>query len=175
MCQLAVNTAFQTNFPVKVSDIEVHEPKALSTYHLLKQMKRKFPQHDFFFVLGSDLLDSIHTWTADGVEDAGQKLVAENQFIVAQRPGYEIREDLASNFIVLRHSAALQQISSTEVRARFALESSATAVLPQKKFNFSAGVKKKSTIPEESDFLRTEGLVPPAVLAHIIRYNLYDK
>jgi hypothetical protein len=42
MCHLAVNTTFGARYPVKVCDFEVHEPKALATFHLMARLKREY-------------------------------------------------------------------------------------------------------------------------------------
>lgn len=78
----------------------------------------------------------------------GGKLWKEGQFLVNPRPGYEERKDLPKNFVWLEPGGlklAHTQLSSTEIRKRLG-----------------------------KDVSLVDGLVPPAVLAHIIRYGLYS-
>merc|ERR1719359_1907496 len=54
MCEIAVNTSFSSSFPVRVSDIEVKEPKAMKTYDLLTELKKRHQDVNLKFVLGSE-------------------------------------------------------------------------------------------------------------------------
>jgi len=78
----------------------------------------------------------------------GEKLCKEGQFLVIPRPGFE-KQKLPRNFAWLE-APDLQlihtQLSSTEIRKRL-----------------------------KKDVSLVDGLVPPTVLAHIIRYDLYSK
>jgi len=181
MCHLAVNTTFGARYPVKVCDFEVHEPKALATYHLMDMVKRRYPEHEFFFVIGTDLVESIHEWPAEGVAEAGSKLVAENNFLVVNRPGFDWSGDLPPNFTRLEpaegdHITLVgEELSSSEVRARLTPRPRAAGPPStlRRKSGFSNGDEERAAILG-GDFMRAEGLVPSAVLAHIIRYNLYQ-
>ncbi|MBM4402636.1 MAG: nicotinate-nicotinamide nucleotide adenylyltransferase [Candidatus Cloacimonetes bacterium] len=78
----------------------------------------------------------------------GERLWQEARFLVIPRPGFK-KLDLPKNFTWLEASnlqLAHTQLSSSEIRKRLA-----------------------------RDFSLVEGLVPPIVLAHIIRYNLYKQ
>lgn len=77
----------------------------------------------------------------------GEKLWQEKNFLVIPRPPYE-RLELPPNFTWLKSSdlqLAHTQLSSTEIRKRL-----------------------------KKDFSLVDGLIPPTVLAHIIRYQLYS-
>ena len=78
----------------------------------------------------------------------GKKLWKEGKFLVIPRPGFE-KQKLPGNFTWLEApdlQLAHTQLSSTEIRKRL-----------------------------EKDISLVDGLVPPTVLAHIIRYGLYSK
>ncbi len=177
---MAVNTTFGARYPVKVCDFEVHEPKALATYHLMARLKKAQPDKEFYFVVGTDLVDSIHTWPAEGVEDAGRKLVSENKFLVVNRPGYEWKGSVPPNFVWLEPPEGEnfrlvgQELSSSEVRARLNVPTRLfRASTLRSASGFSNGDEERAAI-QGGNFHRAEGLVPSAVLAHIIRYNLYS-
>ena len=133
------------------------------------------PDKEFFFVIGTDLVKNVHTWPAPGVENAGLKLVQENKFLVVNRPGYDVPDELPENFIRLQPAEGDilklvgETISSSEVRARLKPTNSAIRSIS----GFSNGDEERAAI-ETGHFARAEGLVPSAVLAHIIRYRLYQ-
>jgi nicotinate (nicotinamide) nucleotide adenylyltransferase len=156
MCHLAVNTTFGSGFPVKVSDIELNEPKALPTWTLLQKIKRDRPDVLPLFVIGSDLVKDLRSW------DEGARLWAEETFLVINRPDYSIEDqELPPHMIRLeaphnQFTLVSQRLSSSEVRKRLAF-----------------GEMERSAI-HSKNYALVEGLVPAAVLAHIIRYKLYD-
>lgn len=160
MCHLAVDTTFGSGFPVKVSDIELDEPKALPTWDLMQKIKRDRPDLQPVFVIGSDLVNDLKSW------DEGERLWAEESFIVINRPGYELanrelpphatRLEPPGNGFVL----ASQELSSSEVRKRL-------------RYTSNFGDLERTAINDKK-YAMVEGLVPAAVLAHIIRYRLYD-
>ncbi|KAG8470415.1 hypothetical protein KFE25_008836 [Diacronema lutheri] len=160
MCHLAVNTTFGSSFPVMVSDIELHEPKALPTWHLMQKIKAARPELEPVFVIGSDLVRDLKSW------DEGERLWAEESFVVINRPGYEL-----GNEALPPHATRLEppgnaftlvsaELSSSEVRKRLRLTS-----------NF--GDLERTAINQKNYGL-VEGLVPAAVLAHIMRYRIYE-
>ncbi|CAK9035624.1 Probable nicotinate-nucleotide adenylyltransferase (Deamido-NAD(+) diphosphorylase) (Deamido-NAD(+) pyrophosphorylase) (Nicotinate mononucleotide adenylyltransferase) (NaMN adenylyltransferase) [Durusdinium trenchii] len=67
MCQIAVNTVFSPDFPIKVSDIDTRREMAAFTYDLLCSLRDQHPGVHFAFVIGSDWLQpgtNIAEWTS---------------------------------------------------------------------------------------------------------------
>lgn len=163
MTQIAVNTAFTASFPVTVNDYETCLPRAKGTWSLMEELSRLHPQHTFYFVVGADLVHDIPKW--DDVEYlpdpsmAGPALYKKHRFLVVERPGYSFQNDkLPSNFSIIRAPFAgctmpSTLLSSSEVRLRL-------------------GQAQDSPEIEGKEFF-VEGLVPPAVLAYILRNRLY--
>jgi nicotinic acid mononucleotide adenylyltransferase len=60
---------------------------AVQTYDLIGQLQKKYEWATFIFVMGGDVMHTIHTW---GNSD---KLQQENPFIIFNRKGYEIPVD----------------------------------------------------------------------------------
>lgn len=198
MCHLAVNTTFGSSFPIRVCDIEMPEEQALSTYHLMQRLKQDYPGKDFSFVLGADLLDSLKAWDAPGVPDAGVRLWNECNFLVLDRPGYEIPDNLPPNFIQLTALAGstivTEEVSSSEIRRRISKpqphqnyagvrRSPATGTPPHapslrsstgNNFGESERHEIEQAMSSGGNFEMVDGLLTPAVLAHIIRYRLYS-
>lgn len=159
---------------------------------LLEYCISSYPDLDFAFVIGTDLVETLESWTSDAVPEWGFQGMAQKQcahalwnatnFIVINRPGYDIPEKLQSrmgkNFQLLvplvGTTLVTQQLSSSEVRARLrrstsshSEQSASTSVRSN-----SIGESERARIAD-GDFELVDGLVPPAVLAHIIRYGLY--
>ena len=91
MCHLAVDTTFGSRFGVKVCDEEMKEPRNIPTIILMRRLKAKHPSYDFSFVVGSDLIPTLHEWDAPGCEgrwdaisNAGEKFKEENHFLGAR-------------------------------------------------------------------------------------------
>lgn len=99
---------------VHVSDYEKGKPM-IPTYSLLSQLKQDFQNIKFFFIIGSDLLDSLHTW------NFAENLIQEIDFLVLFRGGFTnnegVRETYLSrkNFQVIK-SDFISDISSTYLR-----------------------------------------------------------
>lgn len=82
-----MRTIFQKHPQIIVSEEEIQLSKAMKrpihTYDLLNELKKKYQQTKFHFVIGADILHTIHLWGNP------EKLVKENAFIVFHRKGYE--------------------------------------------------------------------------------------
>eukprot|EP01064_Diplonema_japonicum_P039311 TRINITY_DN981_c2_g1_i1.p1 TRINITY_DN981_c2_g1~~TRINITY_DN981_c2_g1_i1.p1 ORF type:complete len:270 (+),score=32.79 TRINITY_DN981_c2_g1_i1:61-870(+) len=164
MLQIAVNTSFSPGFPVKVSDIEIYEPKALATYDMLSSLRLQHPGVDFMFVVGSDWLQSgqdLRQWTSREGK-TGDKLVSEFDFLIIKRPGYDLPPALDTfgpRFSVLSLPHGMNyvdsNVSSTEIRKRVAVSEQVR--------EFMAG----------NHLTSADGLVPTGVLAYIQRQGLY--
>ena len=80
------------------------------TAYLFDHYEKKYPDVDFHFVIGSDLLDSMNTW-----EEYDEKLKYKN-FIIFERGAYRInRETLPQKSEVIYRSTP-SYVSSTQVR-----------------------------------------------------------
>ena len=65
--------------PIKVDDIEIKNGNSIPTYFLMKRLAQEHPDHDFHFVMGSDLVPTLHLW------DEGEKFMKECRFVLTQR------------------------------------------------------------------------------------------
>lgn len=164
MTQIAVSTSFSADFPVLVSDAEVHAPAMIPTYDLLRLLRDQHPDRSFSLVIGSDWLQpgtDIRQWTSKDPDTGkdivtGDKLVSEFDFLVVPRPGYDVKElsDFGPRMKWLKMPEGTKlmegNLSSTEVRKRTGVS-----------FNVLEG-------PE-----LIEGLVTPGVIGYICRKGLY--
>jgi nicotinate (nicotinamide) nucleotide adenylyltransferase len=170
MCHLAVNSSFGSTFPMKVNDIEIREGRALSTYELMSRLTDEHPDYNFVFVVGSDLIGQIREWTDPVIEDHGEKLWNECAFLGLHRPGHtQDFAELPPNFRWLddfssgNQKIVTQELSSSEIRGRMGIKDS------QK---FGEYERAKMTA---RNFRKIEGLMPAAVVAHILRNDLYKQ
>jgi len=166
MCELALCTTFSHVMPVRASSVEVFEKEALATYDSLCKLRDSEPDSDFVFVIGSDWLQpgaDLRKWTSRDPQTGeeivtGHKLVAEFDFIVIRRPGYDV-EDIGSfgpRMTWVQMPDGMRSIeanlSSTEVRRRA---------------NISYEEK-------EGELELVDGLVPTGVFNFMKRHAIYD-
>jgi nicotinate (nicotinamide) nucleotide adenylyltransferase len=181
MCHLAVDTTFGSRFGVKVCDEEADKPQAMPSIVLMRTLARKYPEADFMFACGADQIVKVKEWTAPGepgfwdeVPDAGQEFFNETHFLLIERPGSELADStlpprcsLVSAALKARGSTMIEtQLSSTEVRNR---------VRPPDDIVRHGLRKEVGFTPSKAWYDEAEGLVPPSVLGHIVRYGLYAR
>jgi nicotinic acid mononucleotide adenylyltransferase len=86
-----------------VKDVELPLAQAAPTLHLYRKMRADYPEFDFAFVIGTDLVSTLEGWGCGAVpewgleaiptEIAGPALFKEAHFIVINRPGYIVPEE----------------------------------------------------------------------------------
>ncbi len=72
-----------------IDDIEIRHGKMIPTYNLIKIYEAMHPNWSFYFVAGSDLLDSLPTWREY------PQIKKEIRTIVVERKGWEITPERA--------------------------------------------------------------------------------
>jgi len=78
------------------------------TYDTIVFLKEKYPEYDFYFIIGADMVADLPTWHRI---DELSKLIT---FVGVQRPGFIAN----SSYSVLWVDAPLLAISSTDIRNR---------------------------------------------------------
>jgi nicotinate (nicotinamide) nucleotide adenylyltransferase len=160
LCHLALNTTFGSRFPIKICDSEVHEEMALDSYDLIKKLEKEYPYYDFFFALGSDLIPTLDQWTPINETTGKSKIWEEVNFLGLPRPGYALAKDVVQPpsivWLTDDHIEGVNLVtaetSSSEIRKR---------------------LKTFGDCREHRNLTCVEGLIPSAVVAHIIRNGLY--
>lgn len=104
LAQLAIENDAQ----LKVSDIEFKLPKPSYTIDTLTYLQEKYPQHQFFVIMGSDSFQNLPKWKNF------EALVKNYQFIVYRRPGFDITEKYGANVTYLE--APMLELSATLIR-----------------------------------------------------------
>ncbi|MBI1883025.1 MAG: nicotinate-nucleotide adenylyltransferase [Chlamydiae bacterium] len=140
-----VELAIEGNAHFRVSRIELDRSSLSYSMDTVVAFKKKYPQHSFFFIVGSDSLFKLYTWY--GVE----KLIKLSDFIVATRPGFSLRNVSAKKLRlsekafqkVTRYCVRMPEIgiSSTQIRKRVAEGLSVRYLVPEKVQKFIERMK----------------------------------
>jgi hypothetical protein len=80
----------------------------------MKSFIEDYPDHEFFFILGSDLLPGLRSW------DEGELLVSDINFLIFIRIGFQIDQSLLPEHYIIVNTTFVAS-SSTEVRKRIKL------------------------------------------------------
>ncbi len=52
----------ETNFKLKTCDIEFNLPRPSYTHATIEELNKKYPEHDFHFIIGTDALNRLEQW-----------------------------------------------------------------------------------------------------------------
>lgn len=100
---------------------EVHKGGVSYSYETLAALCAREPNVKFYFIIGGDMIDSLHTWYR--IED----LVKLVQFVGVKRPGTEAKTD----FPVTMVEVPQIDLSSTLIRERLATGGTVKFLLPE--------------------------------------------
>jgi len=126
---LLVKSAIKNDNQLKVSDVELKLPIPSYTINTLGYLKKIYPKHDFFIIMGSDNFLSISKWKAPDL------LLKDYKFIIYQRPGFLIDDKNFPNNIRIIN-APLINISSTEIRELIKTKKSVRYIVPDAVIKF---------------------------------------
>ncbi|MFM8205879.1 MAG: nicotinate-nucleotide adenylyltransferase [Actinomycetales bacterium] len=109
MTRLAVAQAIGSDSRVEVADIEVKRDGLSFAIDTVTEISQKYPQHEIYWVIGSDAFPSIETW------HNFSELSKIVKFLVIERPGYtESVPPLEVQFE--RRKIAALDLSASEIR-----------------------------------------------------------
>jgi nicotinate-nucleotide adenylyltransferase len=103
-----VQTALENETKIRASNIEFKLPKPSYTVNTLTYLKEKYPQHEFFIIMGSDGFQNINKWHNADV------IIKNYPIYIYKRPGFEVTENFGAEITILH--APLLEISSTHIR-----------------------------------------------------------
>ena len=115
-----VELAIEYNSSFIVSDIEVQRSGYTYTYETLENLKAKFPENEFYFIVGADCLDAFENWKEPA-------RILQNCTLLAAVRGSTVMEDLEikKKELMERFGGEIKlfpfinfEISSTEIRNR---------------------------------------------------------
>ena len=113
MTKSAVAQAIGTNARIEVADYEIKRPGLSFAVDTANEVSRKYPDHEIYWVIGSDALTSIISWHK--FSDLA-KIV---KFLIIERPGSAVSEFPKELNYELRKIGAMD-ISASEIRERIA-------------------------------------------------------
>lgn len=149
LCSLALQEFTGRLKRVKICDYEVRKGVTIDTYFTVRYFQEKYPEYDFYFFIGSDILPQLFNWPY------AEQLVEITNFLIALREGYEIHEeDLAK----LKQYVLLSTLLELNNRTMVTSPTSSTLVRQQ--------------LFEGIDCC-DEGTLHPAVMGFISENSLY--
>ena len=112
MVQLLFQEMFPNpKIPIQFSRMELDRPVPTTTFDTYQELKIQYPNKEFYFLIGGDIVGDIETkW------DHGQDLVRLVNFLVFNRLGYDYPANLSANFLCLDKKVRGPDISSTFIR-----------------------------------------------------------
>lgn len=107
----------------RVDDIETKMPEPSYTYKTLCELKRRYPEHQFRVIIGSDNLTDFSKWyDAEGI-------VSDFGVTVYPRPGYNVPASLPENVNVVEEVPQVL-VSSTYIRRGLAKGKNVNFLVP---------------------------------------------
>lgn len=103
-----IKSAIDGENNLRASSVEFNLPKPSYTVDTLVYLKEKFPEHEFFIVMGSDGFQNLHKWKNYEV------IVSNHTIYIYKRPGFEITDTHGAKVKIM--DAPLLEISSTHIR-----------------------------------------------------------
>eukprot|EP00919_Chromeraceae_sp_WS-2016_P028933 GHVR01068630.1.p1 GENE.GHVR01068630.1~~GHVR01068630.1.p1 ORF type:complete len:226 (-),score=30.98 GHVR01068630.1:254-931(-) len=157
MCELAVESNFTKEFPVKVHPIEIENGEFIPTFYLMKRFESDYPDCCFWLIVGTDVCASLDTFVKARMVKEQVRMIlvgrGEIKTLSDMPPGH-----LPDIFVGLQETATeklfpliLTDISSTVVRQR---------------------LRDGACGPTPYEF-QIQGLVPKLVVDYIGREKLY--
>lgn len=96
--------------PIMLSRMELDRGKPTFTHDTHQELSRLYPDNDFYFLVGGDVLSDMRAkW------HKGNEVHKNLNFLIVRRPGYDLPEDLPVHSVILRTSGS--DISSTNIRS----------------------------------------------------------
>ena len=117
------------NEKIKVSDFEYKKNKKSETINTLKKLANEYPDYDFIWILGSDVLSEIKKWK--NYDELMRKAV----FLIVERPGFDMK-NIPSNLKYIGNMNIKTAISSTKIREKIKNSENVNNLLPNGVINY---------------------------------------
>ena len=119
-----LRTAIEDDPRMKVSDIEFYLPKPSYTINTLTYLKEKYPEKDFFLIMGSDSFQNIDKWKNY------ETIINNYKIYVYKRKGFDLKDN--NNEAIKLLDAPLLEISATNIRQLVKQGKSIRYMVPEK-------------------------------------------
>ncbi len=97
--------------PIRLSRMEVDRPKLTTTYDTMRELAKDYPDHEFNFLVGPDVLAEIRDKWMNG-----QEVYRLAHWVVIARPNVRLPVGLPQNFTYIDQADSWISISSTAIR-----------------------------------------------------------
>ncbi|UQZ35596.1 nicotinate-nucleotide adenylyltransferase [Paenibacillus sp. PK3_47] len=128
-----VRRAIEGHESFGILDREVKRGGVSYTIETVRSLQQEFPQHEFFFIIGSDMVQYLPKWRE--IEELVRRLT----FIGVGRPGTPLDLAALPGYVadkVLLADMPMVDISSTMLRARAAAGRSIRYMVPEAVFHY---------------------------------------
>lgn len=110
-----IEAAIDHHAVFRALDIELHREGASYTYDTVLELKERYPQHTFYFIIGGDMVRTLHQW------DRIDLLLKQICFVGCHRAGMvidwaDIPDEVHDNVQMVE--MPLIEMSSTDIRSR---------------------------------------------------------
>lgn len=119
-----LNIAIETHPLFQMCTIEIERKGPSYTYDTIKELKEKYPNDTFYFIIGADMVQDLPNWNQI------DKLIKLTTFIGVNRPGFQL--DSKYEHAIKYIEIPLFEVSSTFLRERFQKKQSTRYYLPEK-------------------------------------------
>jgi len=125
-----LNIAIKNNDSFVASDVEFGLDRPSYTVNTLKHLRKTFPGHTFYPIIGGDNLQSFHLWKE--YED----ILDHHEILVYRRAGYIENKELSGHPKIKIFDVPLLNISSTYIREMLQNGKSIRYIVPKNVENF---------------------------------------
>lgn len=119
-----LRTAIEDDPRMKVSDIEFYLPKPSYTINTLTYLNEKYPEQDFFLIMGSDSFQNIDKWKNY------ETIIKNYKIYVYKRKGFDLKNNISEGIKLL--DAPMLEISATRIRQLVKQGKSIRYMVPEK-------------------------------------------
>jgi len=126
MIELAIKE--EENF--ELSEFELKKEKTNYTIETMRELKEKFPEHDFYFIIASKVIKEMEKWKNY------EKLLKEVKFIIIPTPSKEIPKEMEEFKPVKLNPTISGSISSTMIREGIKEKKDVSFLLPKTVFEY---------------------------------------
>ena len=69
---------------MRIIDKEVKNGRFIETIYLMEGFQQEHPDYEFYFVMGTDLIEGLHLW-----DNEGDRLINQVKFLIFERHGFD--------------------------------------------------------------------------------------
>lgn len=158
--------ALMKNTHFELSDIECKQTGKSYTVKTLRELRKFYPERDFYFILGIDAFLDIPNWWRY------EELVTFTHFIIVSRPGFRFI-DLTTSSLIETRKNDFRKIDNAEIETyMMTLKGTVTAIL-MKLTPFEISSTEIRSLVRRNRSIKY--LLPASVESYIIANKLYSK